>query len=310
MSIPVRIGTRRSPLARRQSQQVADLLAQLLGRPVTLVDVTTRGDVDPAPLAAIGGAGVFVSALRSSLLDGEVDLAVHSMKDLPTADAPGLSLAAVPARLDPRDALVGTRLDALRPGARVGTGSPRRAAALRALGRGVEPVAIRGNVDTRLEMVRQGRLDAVVLAVAGLTRLGRRDLVVDPLDPTVMLPAPGQGALAVEACHDVTDDLAAALSALDDAASRAAVTAERAALAGLQAGCSAPVGAVGLVVGHEVALDARVWSQDGRDVVAGHARGPAADAASVGHTLARDLLARGAASLMSTPNPELKETAL
>lgn len=310
MSIPVRIGTRRSPLARRQSQQVADLLAQLLGRPVTLVDVTTRGDVDPAPLAAIGGAGVFVSALRSSLLDGEVDLAVHSMKDLPTADAPGLSLAAVPARLDPRDALVGTRLDALRPGARVGTGSPRRAAALRALGRGVEPVAIRGNVDTRLEMVRQGRLDAVVLAVAGLTRLGRRDLVVDPLDPTVMLPAPGQGALAVEACHDVTDDLAAALSALDDAASRAAVAAERAALAGLQAGCSAPVGAVGLVVGHEVALDARVWSQDGRDVVAGHARGPAARAASVGRTLARDLLARGAATLMSTPNPELKETAL
>lgn len=188
MSHAIRIGTRRSPLARRQSQQVADLLARRLERPVSLVEVTTRGDVDPAPLAAIGGAGVFVGALRTALANGDVDLAVHSMKDLPTADAPGLRLAAVPARLDARDALVGARLTGLRPGARVGTGSPRRAAALRALGRGVEPVAIRGNIDTRIAMAGEGRLDAVVLAMAGLARLGRHDLVLDPLDPTLMPP--------------------------------------------------------------------------------------------------------------------------
>lgn len=310
MSHAIRIGTRRSPLARRQSQQVADLLARRLERPVSLVEVTTRGDVDPAPLAAIGGAGVFVGALRTALANGDVDLAVHSMKDLPTADAPGLRLAAVPARLDARDALVGARLTGLRPGARVGTGSPRRAAALRALGRGVEPVAIRGNIDTRIAMVGEGRLDAVVLAMAGLARLGRHDLVLDPLDPTLMPPAPGQGALAVESRHDVEGDLAAALAAVDDARSRAAVAAERAVLAGLQAGCSAPVGALGVVEQDEVALTARVWSPDGHEAVSGHLRGPLAEAASLGFALARDLLARGAATLMSTPIPELKETAL
>ena len=306
---PIRIGTRRSPLAMRQTQDVADALTGVLDRRVELVTITTRGDVDSAALASIGGTGVFVSALRDSLLRGEVDLAVHSLKDLPTAPAEGLRLAAVPRRADARDALVGLPLDDVRPGTRVGTGSPRRAAALHALGRGVVPVAIRGNIDTRLQMVRDGALDAVVLAAAGLARLSRHDLPVEPLDPVAMLPAPGQGALAVESRPVLPDDLSEALSRLDDGDSRAAVLAERTVLAGLEAGCSAPVGALATVA-DELVLNARVWSHDGREVVSGRVRGPAASAARLGRSLAEDLLAGGAATLIPAQQPERKETAL
>lgn len=306
----MRIGTRRSPLAMRQTQDVADALAARLDRPVELVAVTTRGDVDDSPLASIGGTGVFVSALREALLDGEVDLAVHSLKDLPTAPADGLALAAVPARADARDVLVGLGLDQLRPGARVGTGSPRRAAALHTMKVGVVPVAIRGNIDTRLQMVHDGHVDAVVLAAAALARLGRHDTAAEPIDPSLMLPAPGQGALAVESRLVVPDDLAAALAALDDSDSRAAVAAERAALAGLEAGCSAPVGALADVADGEITLTVRVFSADGDTVVSGVGRGAVAQAASLGRSLARDLLARGAAALIPTQQPELKETAL
>lgn len=305
----IRIGTRRSPLAMRQTQDVADALAGMLDRRVQLVTITTRGDVDAAPLASIGGTGVFVSALRDALLRGEVDLAVHSLKDLPTAPADGLRLAAVPARADVRDALVGLTTAQLAPGTRVGTGSPRRAAALHAMGRGVVVVAIRGNLDTRLQMVRDGQLDAVVLAAAALARLGRDDLPVEPLDPTAMVPAPGQGALVVESRPALPDDLAHALAMLDHPASRVAVTAERAVLAGLQAGCSAPVGALASVA-DQLVLNARVWSRDGLEVVSGQAHGPAASAADLGHSLASDLLAGGATTLIPTQQPELKETAL
>jgi hydroxymethylbilane synthase len=318
MTAPLRLGTRRSPLAMAQSGQVADALRRSTGRPVELVEITTHGDVDRAPLATIGGAGVFVSALRDALLAGTVDIAVHSLKDLPTAPAEGLVTAAVPPREDPRDAIVGADLDSMPSGSRIGTGSPRRAAALRALNRGLRPVAVRGNVDTRLAMVADGDLDAVVLAMAGLARLGRTHLSARPIDPTVMLPAPGQGALAVEIRADAADALASPMAELDDPASHAAVRAERAALARLEAGCSAPVGALARVHGDSLTLDVRVWASDGSFDLEVRTSGSVSSPDDVGHALADDLLALGAGDLMHDRSPapssdrdqQLKETAL
>ncbi|GAA0302013.1 hydroxymethylbilane synthase [Kineococcus aurantiacus] len=244
MTRVLRLGTRRSALATTQSSWVADLLRRD-GARVELVEVTTRGDVDRAPLAQIGGTGVFVSALRDALLAGEVDLAVHSLKDLPTTPADGLALGAVPEREDPRDVLVasgGRTLADLPPGARVGTGSPRRRALLRGLRPDVEVVEIRGNVDTRIGFVSAGQLDAVVLAASGLARLGRLGEATELFAPDVFVPAPGQGALAVE-CRADDAQVLTALAALDAPHVRRAVAAERQVLATLEAGCSAPVGA-------------------------------------------------------------------
>ena len=311
VSAPLRLGTRRSPLATAQAQQVADALTARTGRPVELVSVTTYGDTSRAALSQIGGTGVFVSALRDALLAGTVDLAVHSLKDLPTAAAPGIHLAAVPAREDARDALVardGLTLGELPAGSRVGTGSPRRAAQLRALGLGLEVVDVRGNVDTRLRLVTDGSLDAVVLARAGLARLGRLDTVTEILDPLQMLPAPGQGALAVE-CRRPEDPADAAiadlLAVLDDAVTRHVVTGERSVLAALEAGCSAPVGALGEAAEPpdgehdlELYLRAVVSSPDGSASVRLSATGPLDEAARIGRDLAADLLAEGAADLM------------
>jgi hydroxymethylbilane synthase len=305
---PVRVGTRASTLARTQSGHVAALAERHLDRPVELVDVTTEGDVNRAPLATIGGAGVFVSALREALVRGEVDVAVHSLKDLPTAPDPRIALVAVPPREDPRDALVardGLTLAELPVGSVVGTGSPRRAAQLRALGLGHEVVAIRGNVDTRLGKVASGELDGVVLARAGLSRIGRLAEVTETIDPLQMLPAPGQGALAVE-CRADDRDLAEALAtALDDAPTRAAVTAERGLLATLEAGCSAPVGALAEVVegddGPELWLRAVVMSEDGTLNIRMSATGDVRDAAGTGERLAKEMLEDGAAELMSAP---------
>ena len=203
---PIRIGTRASALARTQSQhgrRRADR-GHRSARPSWSL-IRTEGDVSTEPLAQIGGTGVFVSALREALLRGEVDLAVHSLKDLPTAPPEGIALAAVPTREDPRDVVVardGLTLGELPPGARVGTGAPRRVAQIAALGLGIELVGVRGNVDTRLGKVASGELDAVVLARAGLARLGRADEATEVLDPLQVLPAPGQGALAVECRAD------------------------------------------------------------------------------------------------------------
>ncbi|MCP2261723.1 hydroxymethylbilane synthase [Streptoalloteichus tenebrarius] len=249
MNRTLRIGTRGSALALAQTGTVAAALERA-GARVEIVTVSTPGDRSSAPIAEIG-IGVFTSALRDALAHGEVDVAVHSFKDLPTAPDARLSLAAVPRREDPRDALVardGLTLGELPPGSTVGTGSPRRAAQLRALGLGLEVVSIRGNVDTRLRKVADGELDAVVLARAGLARLGRLDAITEVLDPLQMLPAPAQGALAVECRVDDVDVEHLLQSTLDDPASRAAVTAERAMLAALEAGCSAPVGALAEVV--------------------------------------------------------------
>ena len=234
MTASIRVGTRASLLATTQARHVADLVEARLGRPVELVEVTTEGDRSPAPLATLGGTGVFVTALREALSGGRIDIAVHSLKDLPTAPDPRIALAAVPPREDPRDVVVardGLTLGELPAGSRIGTGSPRRAAQLHALGMGLEVADIRGNVDTRVGKVRSGEYDAVVLARAGLARIGRLDDVTEVLDPLQMLPAPGQGALAVEARAD--DPLALELAVLDDAPTRAAVTAERTVLATL-----------------------------------------------------------------------------
>lgn len=304
----LRLGTRGSALALAQSRTVADRLAAVSGVPVELVHVTTQGDRSPAAIELLGGTGVFVTTLRERLLAGDVDLAVHSLKDLPTAPAPGLVVAAVPTREDPRDVLVASRgrtLADLSAGARIGTGSPRRTAQLRALGFGFEVVPIRGNVDTRLRKVTDGEVDAVVLARAGLVRLGHLDAVTEVLDPLTLLPAPGQGALAVE-CRSDDPELATVLGRLDDPLSRAAVLAERSLLAELEAGCTAPVGALADVVdgddGLEIYLRGAVVAVDGSADLRLSATGsydhdPLA-AEAIGRRLAADLLEAGAADLM------------
>jgi hydroxymethylbilane synthase len=316
---PLRLGTRRSALAMAQSGMVAREVTRVTGRPVELVEITTYGDTSKEALAQIGGTGVFVSALRDALLAGSIDLAVHSLKDLPTAVPEGLLLAAVPEREDVRDALVaaeGLNLDELvekvagagRP-ARIGTGSPRRMAQLNAwaIARGaqLETVAIRGNVDTRIGYVTGGELDAVVLATAGLNRLGRSAEISQHLDPELMIPAPGQGALAIE-CTAADTELAAALALLDHAPTRVAVAAERALLATLEAGCSAPVAALATWgQENELRLDGVVGNPDGTALLKMSANGPIVldetaeqQARALGHALAARLLDGGAAALM------------
>src|SRR5665647_2220985 len=252
MPSTVRIGTRASTLALTQTGHVADALTRWGAEAVELVQVRTDGDRLKGSLASLGGTGVFVTALLDALLDGRCDVAVHSLKDLPTGPAEGLVIGAVPAREDPR----------------VGTGSPRRAAQLLAARPDLDIVDIRGNVDTRLRRVARDDLDAVVLACAGLARLGRLDAITQALDPTVMTPAPGQGALAVEVRADLEpgSPLHRALAALDDPATRIAVAAERALLARLEAGCAAPVGALAWLstTGDVLTLDSVVTGTDGK----------------------------------------------
>jgi hydroxymethylbilane synthase len=304
----LRLGTRRSALATTQSRWVADRLREL-GHDVELVEITTDGDVSGELLTAIGGTGVFVSAIRRALHDDRIDLAVHSLKDLPTASEPGLVLAAVPVREDSRDVLVardGLTLGELPTGSVVGTGSPRRTAQLAALGLGIEIRPIRGNVDTRIGLVTSGEVDAVVLARAGLARLGRLDEVTEVLDPIQVLPAPGQGALAVE-CRSDRDDVLAAAAALDDADTRACVEAERSLLARLEAGCTAPVGALAEVVegddGLELSLRAFAGSEDGSVELRRSLVGPYTEPMALGARLAEILLEDGAAALGTTPTP-------
>jgi hydroxymethylbilane synthase len=299
-------------LATTQASAVAGLITARLGVPTQLVEVTTEGDRTQAagtPLAALvggtAGTGVFVGALRDALLRGEVDVAVHSLKDLPTAVPEGIALAAVPTREDPRDAVVGRdglTLGELPAGSRVGTGSPRRVAQLHALGLGLDVVGIRGNVDTRIGKVHSGEYDAVLLARAGLARIGRLEEVTEVLDPLQMLPAPGQGALAVECRAD--DDLVTALAALDDRASRGTVEAERSVLATLEGGCSAPIGAMAELAegddGDELWIRAVALSRDGTLSVRMSATGDPQDAVGLGARLAKEMLADGAGDLEPT----------
>src|SRR6201992_3190225 len=305
MSVPavLRLGTRKSPMAMTQSGLVARAITARTGVPVELVGVTTRGDVSRAQIAQIGGTGVWVSALRDQLLTGQVDLAVHSLKDLPTGQPEGIVLAAVPARDDPRDALIardGAKLADLPPGATIGTGSPRRAAQLMLLRKDIRCVPIRGNAGTRFGKVESGELDAVVLAAAGLGRLGRLDLISQIFEPEDMLPAPGQGALAVE-CRATDQALAELLATVDDPASRAAVTAERTVLAVLEAGCSAPIGAYAAETTEHLQLEAAVIVSDGGQALRERGPGDPAAADQLGRQIASRLLAPRAAGAFAPP---------
>jgi hydroxymethylbilane synthase len=309
---PLRLGTRGSPLALAQAGQIAQQLREQCGRPTAVVTLATPGDESTAPIERLGTTGVFTTTLREALLGGAVDLVVHSCKDLPTAPVPGLRVAAFPAREDPRDALVwpgGTSLDALPQGARIGTGSPRRAALLRAVGRQLRVLPIRGNVDTRLRKLANGEVDALVLAMAGLSRLGLIDGSATPIDPSLLMPAPAQGVLAIE-CR--TDDpvTAAQLSTLDHPPTRAAAIAERAFLAAVEAGCSAPVGALAELTAEATGepvmrLSGVIAASDGSSVIRAQTTGAVGDGDALGRRLAQMLLWQGAAALLDRSQPHL-----
>jgi hydroxymethylbilane synthase len=303
---PLRVGTRGSPLALAQARQVTSQLRERCGRAAVLIAMATPGDGSAAPIEQLGTTGVFTTTLRAALLRGEVDLVVHSAKDLPAAPVPGLQVAAFPARADPRDALIwpgGTSLAALPRGARIGTGSPRRAALLRATGHPLQIVPMRGNVGTRLRKLANGEADALVLAMAGLSRLGLPGAIATPLYPSVLMPAPAQGVLALE-CR--ADDLvtAAELRTLDHAPTRAAAITERGFLAGLGAGCSTPAGALAEVTTEagaepEVCLSGVIAAADGSVVI--RARMTGLPGSQLGRRLAQVLLQQGGAALLAIP---------
>jgi hydroxymethylbilane synthase len=305
----LKLGTRGSPLAQAQAAQIARQLRERCGRTAVLVTVATPGDESAAPIERLGTTGVFTTTLREALLRGEVDLVVHSGKDLPTAPIPGLRVVAFPAREDPRDALIwpgGTSLEALPPGARIGTGSPRRAALLRAAGPELQIVPVRGNVDTRLRKLADGEVDALVLAMAGLSRLKLLDAAVTPLDPSLFMPAPAQGVLAVE-CRTGDPVTAAQLGLLDHAPTRAAAITERGFLAALDAGCSAPVGALAEVAGQPgaepvVRVSGLIAAPDGSSVIRAQMTGAAGDGETLGRGLAKMLLDHGGAALLDRPS--------
>ena len=304
----IRVGTRASLLATTQAGTVRDALVAA-GHPAELVLISTIGDRSSGPIADLG-VGVFTAELREAIADDRVDCAVHSHKDLPTAQDPRLLLAAIPRREDARDALVardGLVLGELPAGAVLGTSSPRRAAQLRALGLGLEIRPLRGNLDTRLNRVSSGELDAIVVARAGLARVGRLEVITETLEPVQMLSAPAQGALAIE-CRAGDTALAAVLAELDDTDTRVAVTAERALLAELEAGCSAPVGAIAEVVEsidedgrvfEELSLRACVAALDGSDVIRVSGIGSPDRAHELGVSVAAELFELGARELMS-----------
>ena len=295
----VKIGTRGSPLALVQAESVAAPLRSL-GADVEIVPVRTEGDRRlEIQLAAIGGKGLFVREIEEMLLGGTLDCAVHSLKDLPAETPAGLALAAFPEREDPRDVLVTRerrRLEDLRPGARLGTGSPRRRALALALRADLVVEPVRGNVDTRLRKLESEGWDGVLLAAAGLTRLGLSPAHVQPLDPHVFVPAVGQGVLAVESRADDRRVLAL-LGRLDHAPTRACALAERACLARLGASCNSPVAAHAVQDGTTLKMIALVASEDGRKVLRASAAGVAEDPERLGRQLADSLLDQGAASV-------------
>ncbi|MFJ4036602.1 hydroxymethylbilane synthase [Microbacterium sp. NPDC090007] len=326
MKAPLRLGTRRSTLAMAQSQMVADAVAAASGRPVELVPIVSEGDVNRASLSQLGGRGVFANGLREALAADRCDFLVHSLKDLPTVQPDGLVIAATPPREDARDVVVtrdGTPLGALAPGARVGTGSPRRIAQARRHNPRLDIRDIRGNVDSRLARVRDRELDAVILAAAGISRLGGDlgGLHAEALGLAEWPTAPGQGSLAVETRDDIAPEIRAALARLDDQDTRVAVTAERVVLNALDAGCSAPVGTHAALVHGDLRLRAVVYALDGSQRIgidrtvrlspgyggetgsgnganAADDGGPIARATRAGREAARRLLERGAADLV------------
>ena len=326
MSAPLRLGTRRSTLAMAQSQMVADAVAAASGRPVELVPIVSEGDVNRASLSQLGGRGVFANGLREALAADRCDFLVHSLKDLPTAQPEGLVIAATPPREDARDVVVtrdGAPLGSLASGARVGTGSPRRIAQAKRHNPRLDIRDIRGNVDSRLGRVRDGELDAVILAAAGISRLGGDlgGLHAEALGLAEWPTAPGQGSLAIETRDDIDPEILAALVQLDDEDTRVAITAERTVLSALDAGCSAPVGTHAALADGDLRLRAVVYALDGARRIgidrtvrlapgyggetgsgngadAADDGGPIARATRAGREAARRLLERGAADLV------------
>jgi hydroxymethylbilane synthase len=304
---PLRIGTRGSPLARWQADWVADRLREHHPRlSVAIVEIKTHGDRDRStPLAQLGGLGLFTKEIQRALIDGAVDVAVHSLKDLPTSGPTDLVLAAVPPRERLADALIAPRLqtlDRLPEGATVGTGSLRRRAQILFLRPGLKVVGLRGNVETRLKLALDGSLDAVVLAEAGLWRLGLERHVTERLEPPRFLPAVGQGALGLE-CRAGDRRSLSLLAPLDDPVTRAAVLAERSVLADLEGGCMIPLGAWGREAGSgSLALDVAVLDPDGRERLFVSLEGPRADPGGLGLRAAKALRAQGAERLLRPPS--------
>jgi len=302
-SPPIRIGTRASALAHAQTGLVANALAAARpGLACEIVRITTTGDRrHDKPLPQLGGKGLFTKEIEDALLAGDIDLAVHSLKDLPTRLAPGLAIAAIPQRAPANDALVaanGQPIDQLPQGARIGTSSPRRAAQLLAARPDLQPLSIRGNLDTRLRKLREGRYDAIVLALAGLTRLGLADQVTQVLPIDLMLPAPGQGALAIET-RAADPTIAALVGLIDHPASAAATTAERRVLEGLGSGCSLPLGTHAELDGDTLRLRAALLALDGAHACRADRSGPAADPIALACAVVADLRAAGADSILS-----------
>jgi hydroxymethylbilane synthase len=304
------LGTRGSKLARWQAEWVAERLQQL-GCAVELIEIATRGDVERAQsIEEIGTRGVFTKEIQRALLAGDVDLGVHSLKDLPTEPIDGLVLAAVPERESPSDVLIcprpgatnrsalSTPYSVLPQGARVGTGSLRRQAQIRHLRPDLQIADVRGNVDTRLRKLDEGQFDAIVLAEAGLRRLGLADRITQLLPYDVMLPAVGQGALGIE-CRADDAKTRAILANVEDQATRAAVTAERALLEHLRGGCMAPVGAIAQVDSGKLQLSAVVLSADGTQRLAADQAESPDNAEALGRRVADALLAQGAAALIA-----------
>src|ERR1700678_1118821 len=291
------IGSRGSQLALWQAHWIQGRLEQL-GEQCRIEIIKTTGDkITDVALSQVGSKGLFTKEIEEALLAGAIDIAVHSLKDMPTDLPASLTLAAIPEREDPRDALVGRALEDLAQGARVGTGSLRRSAQLRARRPDLQIEDIRGNVDTRLRKLDEGRYDAIVLASAGLRRLGWENRITELLDPGIMCPAVGQGALAVETRDDTGAGFQAALQ-LEYAESRAAVTAERAVLASLGGGCQAPMGAHAEVSGDTVHIRALIVSPDGPQLMRQEMSGPSGDAAAIGNTLGAQLLAAGGKQIL------------
>lgn len=299
-AIHLRIGTRASQLALWQANWVADRLREL-GATVELVEISTSGDRDQSDsIVEMNQQGVFTKEIQAAVLNGSADLAVHSLKDLPTETVPGLVLAAVPPREDCFDVLVSNTANSLAElpnGAKIGTGSLRRKAQLRALRGDLKITGIRGNVDTRLRKLADGEYDAIVLATAGLKRLNLAEHIVEVLAPPRMLPAPGQGALGLE-CHRDAHEIREFVSQLEHVETRAAVDAERAMLALLHAGCSAPVGAWARMERGSLKLDGLVASLDGQNVLRANATGSLNSAMQLGEQVAKDLLQQGAQEII------------
>ena len=296
----IRIGTRGSKLALWQAEWVAAQLREL-GYVAQLQIITTSGDVSSQPLSQVGGQGLFTKEIQRELLQQRVDVAVHSLKDLPTVTIPGLCLAAIPPRETTADVLVardGSGFADLSSGAKVGTGSSRRSAQLKHWRSDIDIVDIRGNVDSRLAKLDRGEFDAIVLSAAGLTRLGIADRITEHLPVERVLPAVGQGALGLE-CREDDSHTRDALAKLNHTASQAEVTAERSLLLNLLAGCLAPVAARGTVSGNRLELVARVLSLDGRRVVSGATSGDMSQANTIGEQLAGEMMSQGAGELIA-----------